>query len=192
MQEELEEFERNKVWTLVPKPHDVQSVIGTRWVFRNKVDDQGIVIRNKARLVAQGYNQQEGIDYDETYAPVARLEAIRLLIAFASYKNFKLFQMDVKTAFLNGKLQEKVYVKQPPGFEDRNLPDHVFFLDKALYSLKQAPRAWYDCLSEYLGSQGYRRGSIDRKLFLKEIGDDLLIVQVYVDDILQGYHEPTF
>src|SRR3978361_2128168 len=129
MQEELEEFERNKVWTLVPKPDDVKSVIGTRWVFRNKVDDQWIVIRNKARLVAQGYNQQEGIDYDETYAPVARLEAIRLLIAFASYKNFKLFQMDVKTAFLNGKLQEKVYVKQPPGFEDRKFPDHVFVLD---------------------------------------------------------------
>ena len=190
MQEELEEFERNKVWTLVPKPHDVKSVIGTRWVFRNKVDDQGIVIRNKARLVAQGYNQQEGIDYDETYAPVARLEAIRLLIAFASYKNFKLFQMDVKTAFLNGKLQEKVYVKQPPGFEDRNFPDHVFFLDKALYGLKQAPRAWYDCLSEYLGSQGYRRGSIDRTLFLKETGDDLLLVQVYVDDIIFGSTNP--
>ena len=97
---------------------DLKSVIGTRWVFRNKVDEQGSVICNKARLVAQGYNQQEGIDYDETYAPVARLEAIRLLIAFASYKGFKLYQMDVKTAFLNGVLKEEVYVLQPPGFED--------------------------------------------------------------------------
>ena len=107
----------------------------------NKLDDKGNVIRNKARLVAQGYNQQEGIDYDETYDPVARLEAIRLLIAFASYKGFTLHQMDVKTAFLNGTLNEEVYVKQPPGFEDQSNPDHVYFLDKALYGLKQAPRA---------------------------------------------------
>ena len=117
MQEELQEFKRNQVWRLVPRPRS-KSVIGTRWVFRNKVDEQGSVIRNKARLVAQGYNQQEGIDYDETYAPVARLEAIRLLIAFASFKGFTLYQMDVKTAFLNDVLQEEVYVKQPPGFED--------------------------------------------------------------------------
>ena len=146
IQEELEEFERNKVWRLVPRPAG-KSIIGTRWVFHNKLDDSGVVIRNKARLVAQGYNQQEGIDYDETYAPVARLEAIRLLIAFASHKGFKLFQMDVKTAFLNGTLQEEVYVKQSPGFEDPAHPGHVYFLDKALYGLKQAPRAWYDCLS---------------------------------------------
>ena len=103
MQEELQEFKRNQVWRLVPRPR-LKSVIGTRWVFRNKVDEQGSVIRNKARLVAQGYNQREGIDYDETYAPVARLEAIRLLIAFASFKGFTLYQMDVKTAFLNGVL----------------------------------------------------------------------------------------
>ena len=105
IQEELEEFERNQVWKLVPRPKDGKSIIGTRWVFKNKVDDEGIVICNKARLVAQSYNQQEGIDYDETYAPVARLEAIRLLVAFASFKGFILYQMDVKTAFLNGKLQ---------------------------------------------------------------------------------------
>ena len=146
---------------LFPDPR-LKSVIGTRWVFRNKVDEQGSVIRNKARLVAQGYNQQEGIDYDETYAPVARLEAIRLLIAFATFKGFTLYQMDVKTAFLNGVLQEEVYVKQPPGFEDLQYPEHVYKLDKALYGLKQAPRAWYDCLSEYLISQGYTRGQIDK------------------------------
>ena len=190
MQEELEEFERNKVWRLVPKPNN-KTIIGTRWVYRNKLDDKGNVIRNKARLVAQGYNQQEGIDYDETYAPVARLEAIRLLIAFASYKGFTLHQMDVKTAFLNGTLNEEVYVKQPPGFEDQANPDHVYFLDKALYGLKQAPRAWYDCLSEYLISQGYKRGTIDKTLFIKHLKEDILIVQVYVDDIIFGSTNPA-
>ena len=124
MQEELHQFERNQVWRLVPRPKN-KNVIGTRWVFRNKLDDTGAVSRNKARLVAQGYNQEEGIDYDETFAPVARIEAIRLLIAFATHKGFKLFQMAVKTAFLNGHLKEEVYVAQPPGFEDGNYPDHV-------------------------------------------------------------------
>ena len=170
---------------MVPQPQK-KSVIGTRWVFRNKVDDQGIIVRNKERLVAQGYNQQEGIDFDETYAPVARIEAIRLLIAFASYKGFKLYQMDVKTAFLNGILQDEVYVKQPPGFVDPQFTHHVYRLDKALYGLKQAPRAWYEFLSEYLISQGYQRGTIDKNLFLWHIKDDILLVQVYVDDIIFG------
>ncbi|NBI56464.1 hypothetical protein EIZ48_29055, partial [Photobacterium alginatilyticum] len=109
MQDELNQFERSNVWTLVPRPHD-KSIIGTKWVFRNKMDESGIVIRNKARLVAQGYNQEEGIDFDETYAPVARLEAIRILLAFASFKGFKLYQTDVKSAFLNGFINEEVYV----------------------------------------------------------------------------------
>ena len=149
MEEELSQFERNKVWNLVSKPQN-QSIIGTRWVFRNKLDEEGKVVRNKARLVAQGYNQQEGIDYDETFAPVARLEAIRILLAFASHKNIKLFQMDVKSAFLNGFLNEEVYVHQPPGFENSIKPNHVFKLTKALYGLKQAPRAWYERLSTFL------------------------------------------
>ena len=149
MQSELNEFERNKVWNLVPPLKD-QSVIGTRWVFRNKLVENGKVIRNKARLVTQGYNQEEGIDYEETFTPVARLEAIRLLIAFASHKNIKLFQMDVKCAFLNGYLQEEVYVAQPPGFENADFPNYVYKLDKALYGLKQAPRAWYERLSKFL------------------------------------------
>ncbi|CAM8908291.1 unnamed protein product [Rhodiola kirilowii] len=109
MQEELHQFERNKVWRLVPRPKD-KNVIGTKWVFRNKMDDKGVVIRNKARLVVKGHNQQEGIDYDETFAPVARLEAIRLLITYSTYHGFTLQQMDVKTAFLNGVLKEEVYV----------------------------------------------------------------------------------
>ncbi|GAB2292076.1 hypothetical protein Dimus_038187 [Dionaea muscipula] len=116
MQEELNEFERNQVWELVPRPRH-QNVVGTKWVFRNKMDEKGIIVRNKARLVAQGYSQQEGIDFDETFAPVARLEAIRLLLAYAAHKKFKVFQMDVKSTFLKGLLEEEVYVEQPPGFE---------------------------------------------------------------------------
>ena len=116
-------------------------------MFRNKLDEHGTITRNKARLVAEGYWQEEGIDYDETFAPVARLEAIRLFQAYASHKNFKVFQMDVKRAFLNGKLSEEVYVAQPPGFPDPKYPNHVYRLDKALCGLKQTPRAWYDTLS---------------------------------------------
>ncbi|GJY35446.1 retrovirus-related pol polyprotein from transposon TNT 1-94 [Tanacetum coccineum] len=140
MQEELNQFVANDVWELVPLPIS-QSVIGTKWVFRNKLDENGIVSRNKARLVAQGYNQQEGIDYDETYAPVARLESIRILLAIACANDFKLYQMDVKSAFLNGFINEEVYVAQPPGFIDFQKPNYVYKLKKALYGLKQAPKA---------------------------------------------------
>jgi hypothetical protein len=122
------------------------NVIRTKWVLKNKQDANGIVVRNKARLVAQGYSQVEGIDYGETYAPVARLESIRILLAYASQHNFKLHQKDVKSAFLNGPLHELVYVKQPPGFEDHHFLTHVYKLDKALYGLKRAPRAWYEHL----------------------------------------------
>ena len=142
MHDELNNFKRNKVWQLVEKPKDCQNVIGTKWIFKNKQDEHGIVVRNKARLVAQGYSQVEGIDFGETFAPVARLESICILLAYAAHHNFKLQQMDVKSAFLNGPLKELVYVKQPPGFEDPDFPNHVYKLDKALYGLKQAPRAW--------------------------------------------------
>ena len=141
MQEELAEFKRNEVWKLIPKPKG-QTIVGARWVFRNKLDDLGAVIRNKARLVAQGYRQLEGIDYDETFGPVARLVPIRIFLAYAAHKMFKAFQMDVKSAFLNGELKEEVYLQQPPGFEDLDHPDYCYKLDKAVYGLKQAPRAW--------------------------------------------------
>jgi hypothetical protein len=134
MQEELNNFERNQVWTLVERPK--MNVIGTKWVFHNKQYENGVVTRNKARLVAQGFTQVEGLDFEETYAPVARLEAIRMLLAFASHNDFKLYQMDVKSAFLNGPIQELVYVEQPPGFEDPKFPNHVYKLQKALYGLK--------------------------------------------------------
>lgn len=185
MQEELSQFERNQVWTLTPRPQN-HPVIGTKWVFRNKLDENGNVVRNKARLVAKGYNQEEGIDFDETFAPVARLEAIRILLAFAAYMNIKLYQMDVKCAFLNGYLQEEVYVEQPPGFEDPNFPNYVYKLQKALYGLKQAPRAWYERLSKFLLENGFQRGQIDKTLFTKTKGKDFIILQIYVDDILFG------
>ncbi|GKA35835.1 putative ribonuclease H-like domain-containing protein [Tanacetum coccineum] len=160
--------------------------IGTKWVYRNKKDDRGIVVRNKARLVAQGYTQEEGIDYDEVFAPVARIEAIRLFLAYASFMNFIVYQMDVKSAFLYGTIEEEVYVCQPPGFEDPEFPNKVYKVEKALYGLHQAPRAWYETLSTYLLENGFRRGTIDKTLFIKKDKDDILLVQVYVDDIIFG------
>ncbi|GJY12458.1 retrovirus-related pol polyprotein from transposon TNT 1-94 [Tanacetum coccineum] len=149
MQEKLNQFERNKVWTFVPKPRG-KTIIGTKWIWINKMDENRVVIKNKARLVAQGYNQPEGIDYEETFAPVARLEAIKIFLAYAAYMGFMVYQMDVKSAFLNGKISEEVYVQQPPGFESVEFPNHVCKLDKTLYGLKQAPRAWYETLSKFL------------------------------------------
>ncbi|GKE37574.1 putative ribonuclease H-like domain-containing protein, partial [Tanacetum coccineum] len=141
--------------------------IGTKWVFRNKKDERGIVIKNKARLVAQGYTQEEGIDYDEVFAPVARIEAIRLFLAYASFKDFVVYQMDVKSAFLYGKIEEEVYVCQPLGFEDPDFPNRVYKVEKALYGLHQAPRAWYETLSTYLLDNRFQRGKIDKTLFIK-------------------------
>ena len=139
MHEELNQIIRNDVWFLVPNSNEM-NIIGTKWVFRNKLDEARFLTRNKARLVAKGYNQEEGIDYGETFAPVARLEAVRLLLAFACMSEFKLFQMDVKSSFLNGIINEEVYVAQPLGFGDHQRPNHVYKLKKALYRLKQAPR----------------------------------------------------
>ena len=124
---------------MVPSQKD-RAIIGTKWVFRNKKDDDGIITRNNARLVAKGFSQEEGIDYDKTFALVARLEAIRIFLAFATHLNFKVYEMDVKSAFLNGELEE-VYMQQPPCFEDPHHPDFVYRSLKALYGLKQAPRA---------------------------------------------------
>ncbi|GKA54046.1 retrovirus-related pol polyprotein from transposon TNT 1-94 [Tanacetum coccineum] len=162
------------------------TIIGTKWVFRNKLDENGVVSRNKARLVAQGYNQQEGIDYDETYAPVARLEYIRILLAYACALDFKLFQMDVKSAFLNGFINEEVYVVQPPRFIDFEKPDHVYKLNEALYDLKQAPKAWYDRLKAFLIKHEYKMGMVDNTLFTKKKSSNLIIVQIYVNDIIFG------
>src|SRR4051812_49220616 len=190
MQEELNQFKRNDVWDLVPIPKGF-NIIGTKWVFRNKLSEKGEVVRNKAKLVAQGYSQQEGIDYTETFAPVARLESIRLLISFATQHNITLHQMDVKSAFLNGYIDEEVYVLQPPGFEDSKSPKHVFKLKKSLYGLKQAPKAWYERLSSFLLNNGFTRGQVDTTLFCKTSKKDILICQIYVDDIIFGTSNAT-
>ncbi|GJV05818.1 putative ribonuclease H-like domain-containing protein [Tanacetum coccineum] len=159
MQEELLQFKLQEVWTLVDLPNGKRA-IGTKWVYRNKKGERGIVINNKARLVAQGYTQEEGIDYDKVFTHVARIEAVRLFLAYASFKDFVVYQMDVKSAFLCGKIKEEVYVCQPPGFEDPDFPDRVYKVEKALYGLHQAPRDW---------DKG-----------------DILLVQVYVDDNMFG------
>ncbi|GJV86807.1 retrovirus-related pol polyprotein from transposon TNT 1-94 [Tanacetum coccineum] len=185
MQEELLQFKLQDVWVLCDLP-DGKRVIGTKWVFRNKRDERGTIIKNKARLVAQGYRQEEGVDYDEVFAPVARIEAIRLFLAFASFMGFTVYQMDVKSAFLYGNITEEVYVKQPPGFEDPSHPNKVYRVVKALYGLHQAPRAWYERLSTFLLKHGYRRGAIDKTLFIKKDRRDIMLVQVYVDDIIFG------
>jgi hypothetical protein len=184
MQEELNNFTRNKVCHLVPRPN--QNVVGTKWAFCNKQDEHGVVTRNKAQLVAKGYSQVEGLDFDETYAPIARLESIRILLAYATYHGFKLYQMDVKSAFLNGPIKEEVYGEQPPDFEDSEYPNHVYKLSKALYGLKQAPRAWYECLRDFLITNGFKVGKVDPTLFTKIVAKDLFICQIYVDDIIFG------
>ncbi|GJS61509.1 putative ribonuclease H-like domain-containing protein [Tanacetum coccineum] len=189
MQEELNEFERLEVWELVPRPDKVM-VITLKWIYKVKLDELGGILKNKARLVARGYRQEEGIDFEESFALVARLEAIRIFLAFAAHMNMVVYQMDVKTIFLNGNLQEEVYVSQPDGFVDPDNPNHVYKLKKALYGLKQAPRAWYDMLSSFLISQDFSKGLVDPTLFIRKEGKELLLVQVYVDDIIFAASTP--
>nr|GEW63585.1 retrovirus-related Pol polyprotein from transposon TNT 1-94 [Tanacetum cinerariifolium] len=175
----------NDVWDLVPLPMS-QTVIGTKWVFKNKLDENGIVSRNKARLVAQRDNKQEGIHYDETCAPVARIEPIRILLAIDYANDFKLYQMDVKSVFLNRFINEEVYVAQPPGFIDFEKPNYVYKLKKALYYLKQAPKAWYDRLKAFLINYEYSMGMVDNTLFTEKSKSHIFIVQIYDDDIIYG------
>nr|GEY76852.1 hypothetical protein [Tanacetum cinerariifolium] len=183
IQEELLQFKMQKVWVLVDLPHGKRA-IGTKWVFRNKKDKRGIVIRNKARVVAQGHTQEERIDYEEVFAPVARIEAIILFLDYASFMGFMVYQMDVKSAFLYGTIEKEVYVCQPPGFEDPDHLDKVYTVVKALYGLHQAPRAWYETLAKYLMENGFQRGKIDQTVFIKRQKGDILLVQIYVDDII--------
>ncbi|GJU19041.1 retrovirus-related pol polyprotein from transposon TNT 1-94 [Tanacetum coccineum] len=189
MQEELHQFDRLDVWELVDRPL-CKNVINLKWLWKNKRDEENTVIHNKSCLVAKGYTQKEGIDFEESFAPVARLEAVRLFITYAAHKSFTVYQMDVKTSFLYGPLKEEVYVNHPDGFVDPYLPDKVYHLKKALYGLKQAPRAWYDELSKFLISKGFSKGSIDPTLFITKHGEDILLVQIYVDDIIFGSTNP--
>ncbi|GJW54996.1 retrovirus-related pol polyprotein from transposon TNT 1-94 [Tanacetum coccineum] len=156
MQEELHQFNRLMVWELVDKPFG-KTVINLKWLWKNKKDEENIIIRNKARLVAKGYQQEEGIDFEESFTPVARLEAVRIFVAYIAHKSVPIYQMDVKTASLNGPLKEEVYVGQPDGFIDPDHLEKVYRLRKALYGLKQAPRVWYDKLSTFLMSKGFTK-----------------------------------
>nr|GFA82510.1 Gag-Pol polyprotein [Tanacetum cinerariifolium] len=158
LDEELHQFDRLDVWELVDRPL-YKNVINMKWLWKNKRDEENTVIRNKSLLVAKGYAQKKGIDFEESFAPVARLETVRLFIAYAAHKSFTIYQMDVKTAFLYSPLKEEVYVNQPDGFVDPYHPVKVYCLKKALYGLKQAPRAWYDELSTFLVSKGFSKGT---------------------------------
>ncbi|GJT12066.1 retrovirus-related pol polyprotein from transposon TNT 1-94 [Tanacetum coccineum] len=160
MQEEIHEFERLQVWELVPCLDKVM-LIKLKWIYKVKTDEFGGVLKNKARLFAQGFRQEEGINFDESFTPVARIEAIRIFVANAANKNMTIFQMDVKMTFLNGELKEEVYVSQLEGFVDQDNPSHVFLL-----------------------SQHFSKGAVDLMLFTQKAGNDLLLVQIYVDDII--------
>ncbi|GJU19821.1 retrovirus-related pol polyprotein from transposon TNT 1-94 [Tanacetum coccineum] len=191
MQEELLPFKRLDVWVLVSPPDNIKPLT-LKWLFKNKHDEENTVIRNKTRLVVRGYRQEEGIDFEESFAPIARMEAIRIFLAYVAHKSFTLFQMDVKTTFLHGTLKEDVYVCQPEGFIEVDHPSHVYKLKKALYGLKQAPRAWYDELSKFLLQNHFFKGTIDPTLFIRRFDDDILVVQVYVDDIIFGSTHPRY
>jgi hypothetical protein len=185
MHEELDQIVKNDTWELVPRPKN-KNVIGTKWVFRNKLNEDGQVTRNKARLVCKGYAQIEGIDFEETFAPVARMEALCFILAYACSKKVKVYQMDIKSSFLNGELEEEVYIEKPEGFQLSENTDYVCKLKKALYGLKQAPRAWYSRLDKYLQHARFIKGSADSNLYIKVSQGNILLIEVYVDDIIFG------
>nr|GEZ56069.1 hypothetical protein [Tanacetum cinerariifolium] len=180
-----------QVWELVPRPEG-KNIIALKWIWKNTCDAENIVVRNKTCLVVKGYRHEEGINFEELFAPVARLEAVWMFIAYAAHKNITIFQMDVKMTFLIGLLKEEVYVSQPEGFIDPEFPNHVYRLKKALYDLKQAPHAWYDKLSSFLIEHGFTKGIVDPTLFTRRHGGNILVVQVYVDDIILGSTNPKF
>ncbi|GKC18973.1 retrovirus-related pol polyprotein from transposon TNT 1-94 [Tanacetum coccineum] len=189
MQGKIHEFDQIQVWELVPQP-DCVMIIALKWIYKVKLDEYGYVLKNKARLVAKGYRQEEGIDFEESFAPVVHIEAIRIFIANAACKNMTIYQMDVKITFFNAELKEEVYVSQPEGFIDPDNPTHVYRLKKALYGLKQAPRAWYDTLSRFLLDNKFSKGVVDPTLFPRKTGKHILLVQIYVDDIIFASIDP--
>nr|GFA55776.1 retrovirus-related Pol polyprotein from transposon TNT 1-94 [Tanacetum cinerariifolium] len=174
IQDELLHFKRLDVWVLVPAPNNI-SPLTLKWLFKNKHDEEQTVIQNKSRLLVRGYRQEEGIDFEESFALVARMEAIRIFLAYAAHKSFSMFQMDMKTVFLHGLLKEDVYVCQPEGFIDADHPSHIYKIKKALYGLKQALRAWYDELSTFLLHNHFFKGTIDLTLFIRRFHDDMIV-----------------
>ncbi|GJY14183.1 retrovirus-related pol polyprotein from transposon TNT 1-94 [Tanacetum coccineum] len=187
--ENINQAETNKENAQVKEDKFI-NIFSTLWLWKNKRDEENTIIRNKARLVAKGYGQQEVIDFEESFVLVALLEAVRLFVPYAAHRSFPVYQMDVKIAFLYGPLKEEVYVNKPEGFVDLYHPDQVYHLKKELYGLKQAPKAWYDVLSNFLISKGFSKGSIDPNLFIIKHGKDILLVQIYVDDIIFGSTNP--
>ena len=176
-------IQKNNTWTLVDRPEG-RKVIGMKWIYRTKLNVDNSINKHKARLVVKGYAQIFGVDYSDTFAPVARLDTIRLLLAISAQKGWKVFQLDVKSAFLNGVLQEEIYVKQPDGFVIQGVEDKVYLLQKALYGLKQAPRAWYSRIDEHLLNLGFVKSLSEATLYVKLKDNDVLIVSLYVDDLL--------
>nr|GEV90572.1 hypothetical protein [Tanacetum cinerariifolium] len=197
MQEELHQFTRLDIWKLVLSPDGIKPLT-LKWLFKNKHDEENTVIRNKTHLVVRGYGQEEGINFEESFTPVARMEAIQIFLVYAAHKGFTVYQMDVKTAFQHGSLKEDIYVCQPEGFINADYLSHVYKLKKALYGLKQALRAWYDELSTFLLQNGFSKGTIDPTLFTRRFDDDILVVNQspsgifinqskYVHEILKKY-----
>jgi len=183
MCDEIKAFRSNHTWSLVPF-HPSMNVVGSRWIYRIKRRIDGSIDRYKARLVARGFTQQEGIDYSETFSPVIKQATVRLVFFIAVSCNWKIHQLDIHIAFLNGVLIEEVYMKQPLGFVDPTLPSHVCRLHKSLYGLKQASRAWYTRLSDFLLSIGFLASKVDTSLFILSDGTNIFYLLVYVDDIL--------
>ena len=183
MEREINSTEKNETWelTTLPKGH---KAIDLKWIFKVKKDQNGEVTKHKARLVAKGYVQRQGVDYDEVFAPVTRLETVRLLLALAAKNNWEVHHLDVKSAFLNGILLEEVYVRQPKGFVKKGQEDKVYKLLKALYGLRQAPRAWYSRFNQYLLKLGFVKCPFEHAVYTKKFGADSLIVGVYVDDLI--------
>ncbi|CAA7052584.1 unnamed protein product [Microthlaspi erraticum] len=183
MRSEIQAIEKNQTWELVNLPTDAKK-IGVKWVYKTKLNEDGNVDKYKARLVMKGYAQEEGIDYDEVFAPVAHWDTIRILLAVAAQRGWKVYQLDVKSAFLYGELKEVVYVDQPEGFIKRGEEDKVYRLKKALYGLKQAPRAWFCRIDGYFKRSGFTRSSHDHTLFFKREGEKYMMVSIYVDDLI--------
>ena len=183
MDEELGTVRDNKIWELVDLPNGHKS-IELKWVYKIKKDVKGNLVKHKARLVAKGYVQEQGVDFEEVFAPVARMESVRLLIALAAQESWRLHHMDVKSDFLNGELEEEVYVKQPPGYIKEGEEHKVLRLHKALYGLRQAPRAWNIKLDRTLISLGFEKSPLEHAMYKRGKGKDRLLVGIYVDDLL--------
>jgi hypothetical protein len=182
MTQEYQSIIKNDVWEIVPRPKS-KDVVSSKWLFKIKHAANGSTEKYKARFVAHGFSQKECIDYEETFAHVARYTLIRTIISLATKMKWKLHQMDIKTSFLNGVIEEEVYIEQPQGFEVEDMKTHVFKLKKALYGLKQAPRAWYGRINNFLTSLGFTKSKVDSNLYFKVMNDDMVILPLYMDDL---------